>query len=465
VSPAVAGDAAVAGLGLGEPPQDRGAEQAVLGGMLLSKDAVADVVEVLRGTDFYRPQHQVIFEVVQELFGRGEPADPVSVCAELTRRGELTRVGGGPYLHTLIAAVPTAANAGYYAQIVAERAVLRRLVAAGTRIVQLGQDAAAGLGGEVTELVDRAQAEIYQVTGDRAASDLVAVPALLGAAMQELESIQGRGDEPAGIGTGLTDLDGILHGLRPGQLVVVAGRPAMGKSVLALGIARACALRAGSPAALFSLEMSRSELMLRLLAGEAGVPLELMLAGGMTDTHWARVGGALAQLSGPEACLFIDDSPGLTLTEVRAKARRRGQRGGLGLVVVDYLQLLVSGRRVDNRQQEVAEFSRGLKLLAKDLGVPVVAVSQLNRNSEARQDKRPHLGDLRESGAIEADADVVVLVHRPDAYDADDRPGEADLIVAKNRNGPTGTATVAFLGATVEFRDLATGAGPGGGRW
>jgi replicative DNA helicase len=364
-----------------------------------------------------------------ELYGRGEPADAVTVSAELTRRGEVSRLGGSPYLHTLISTVPTAANAGYYAEIVAERAVLRRLVRAGTRIVQLGYGAAHGRASDVAEVIDRAQAEIYQVTGDRTARDLVQLAGLLGAAPEDLESIQGRGEGLTGVATGLADLDAITHGLRPGQLVVLAGRPAQGKSVLGLGVARACALHAGRTAALFSLEMSTSELTLRLLAAEADVPLEAMQAGRMTDEHWARVGVALERMS--EANLFIDDSPGLTLTEIRAKCRRLKQRHGLALVVVDYLQLL-----------------------ARDLDVPVIAVSQLNRNPEARQDKRPQLGDLRESGAIEADADLVVLVHRPGEYDPTDRLGECDLIVAKHRNGRTGTVSVAFRRTTVEFRDM-----------
>jgi replicative DNA helicase len=421
-----------------QPPQDIAAEQSVLGGMLLSKDAIADVVEVLRPGDFYRPAHQVIYECVLDLYGRGEPADPITVSAELERRGELLRVGGAPYLHTLIATVPTAANAGYYAEIVAGKAVLRRLVEAGTRIVQLGYHGADGA--DVDEVVDRAQAAVYDVTDRRTSEDYVALEDLLQPTMDELEAIETRGLS-FGVPTGFEDLDAVTNGLHPGQMIIIAARPGIGKSTLGLDFARSCSVRHGLTSAIFSLEMSRTEIVMRLLSAEAGIPLADMRTGKMNDDKWAKLARKMSEVS--EAPLFVDDSPNMTMMEIRAKARRLRQRHELRLLVVDYLQLMTSGKRVESRQQEVSEFSRQLKLLAKELEVPVVAISQLNRGPEQRTDKRPMLGDLRESGSLEQDADMVLLIHRPDAFERDDpRAGEADLIIAKHRNGPTATITV-----------------------
>ena len=866
-----------------QPPQDIAAEQAVLGGMLLSKDAIADVVEVLRGNDFYRPAHQAIYETVLDLYGRGEPADPVTVSAELTRTGQLMRVGGAPYLHTLMSSVPTAANAGYYARIVAEQAVLRRLIEAGTRIVQLGYGAASGDGGEIDEVVDRAQAAVYEVTEQRTSEDYVRLEQLLTETMDEIDLISSHGGVSTGVPTGFADLDGLTNGLHPGQMIIIAARPALGKalaldtplptptgwttmgevqvgdallgadgrptivlaatevmrdrpcyevefsdgeiivadaehlwqtttrasrrqlaasrpssyhwtggeldhlrtvaacslaqpdrlvsvtelltdvgagfeaalrgriirdlssagrqlrpatrtvrdrtgratadyefpvpvysrhallagllsraarpraaarrrdhnrpvttreiaasvrcpdrrfnhlveqaaplqlphldlpltpyllgvwlgdghsasarltsadpeiadhlrrlgtvqgrlrelgvlgnkhipvaylrasegqrrdllaglldtdgtvtgtgnvqftstdrrlaadvrelvvslgyrcglserrvagragrsvaytitfttpdevfrlsrkreahlarrgpryatrtagryivavrstasvpvrcvqvdsadhlylagrsmipthnSTLALDLARAAAIKNGESAVIFSLEMSRTEITMRLLSAEAKVPLHHMRSGRMSDEDWARLARRMGEVA--EAPLYIDDSPNLTLMEIRAKARRLKQRHNLRLVVVDYLQLMNSGRRVESRQQEVSEFSRALKLLAKELEVPVVALSQLNRGPEQRTDKKPMLSDLRESGSLEQDADMVILLHREDAYERESpRAGEADLILAKNRNGPTGTVTVAFQGHYSRFVDMQQG--------
>jgi replicative DNA helicase len=418
------------------PPQDIVAEQCVLGGMLLSKDAIADVVEVLRPADFYRPVHQTIYDAVIDLYGKGEPADPVTIAAELTRSGALERVGGGPYLHTLVASVPTAANAGYYAQIVRERAILRRLVEAGTKVVQLGYGAAGGAGGDVDDVVDRAQAAVYEVTEHRIRDDFVAVGSLLMPTLTELEAIQNHDGAVNGVPTGFDDLDALTNGFHPGQLVVIAGRPGQGKSTLSMDVMRCAAIKHDLPSVLFSLEMTKSEITMRFLSAEARVQLTKMRNGHMSDDDWGKMARRMGEVA--EAPIFIDDSPNLTMMEIRAKARRLKQQHGLRLVVVDYLQLMTSPKRVENRQQEVAEMSRSLKLLAKDLDVPVIAVSQLNRGAETRADKRPQLADLRESGAIEQDADIVILLHREDAYDRESpRAGEADLIVAKNRNGPT----------------------------
>ena len=756
------------------PPQDVAAEQSVLGGMLLSKDAIADVVEVLRPNDFYRPAHETIYDTILDLYGRGEPADAVTVAGELTRTGDIGRVGGAPYLHTLLSSVPTAANAGYYARIVAERAILRRLVEAGTRIVQLGY---ATDGGEVDDLVDRAQQAIYDVTERRTSEDYTVLGDVMQPAMDEMEAISSRAGTMTGVPTGFTDLDTLTNGLHPGQLIVVAGRPGLGKalaldtplptptgwttmgqvrpgelllgadgrpvrvvaatevlhgrpcyevefsdgavlvadeqhqwltdtvaslwshdraavrttgelaqtlrcptaeglpnhsvrttaalqlpevalpvppyvlgawladsapagerlatvdddlgmllegedihlgtsgrpqslpgrlhdlgvvgdehvpaiylraseqqrgallaglldagasvtsagdvrlvvpgrrlaegvaelavslghqcvvagepassgpgwtitvhtddevfrlprkqlehkqlaheqpgqrdagrravvavrpvasvpvrcvevdspdhlylagrsmvpthnSTLGLDVARSCSIKHGMTSAIFSLEMSKTEITMRLLSAEARIGLHHMRTGTMSDDDWARLARRMGEVA--DAPLFIDDSPNLSMMEIRAKARRLKQRHDLKLVIIDYLQLMSGNKKAESRQQEVSELSRNLKLLAKELEVPVIAMSQLNRGPEQRTDKKPQLSDLRESGSIEQDADMVILLYREDAFEKESpRAGEADLIVAKHRNGPTQTITVASQLHYSRFVDMA----------
>jgi replicative DNA helicase len=451
---------ATAASGSGEfdrtPPQSIEAEQSVLGAMMLSKDAIADVVEIMRPGDFYRPAHQLVYDAILDLYGRGEPADAVTVVAELTRNGQLLRVGGATYLHTLISLVPTAANAQYYAQIVSERAILRRLVLAGTRIVQMGYETASGstdITGTVDDVVDRAQAEVYEVTERRTSEDYIHIEELLQPTLDEIDKISSTGGIGMGIPTGFHQLDEYTNGLHPGQMITIAGRPGSGKSTLALDIARSSAVKHGKPAVIFSLEMARVEIMMRLFSAEATVSLQNMRSGHMSDQDWTRLARRSSELAG--APLFIDDSPNLTMMEIRAKARRLRQRHDLQLIVIDYLQLMTSGKRVESRQQEVSEFSRAIKLLAKELDVPVVALSQLNRGPEQRTDKKPMLADLRESGSIEQDSDVVLLVHREDMYERESpRAGEADLIIAKHRNGPTATVAVSFQGHYSRFSDM-----------
>ncbi|WP_308295637.1 replicative DNA helicase [Streptomyces odontomachi] len=727
------------------PPQDLEAEQSVLGGMLLSKDAIADVVEVLKGHDFYRPAHETVYQAILDLYAKGEPADPITVAAELTRRGEITRVGGAAYLHSLVQTVPTAANAEYYAEIVHERAVLRRLVEAGTRITQMGYAA----DGDVDEIVNSAQAEIYAVTEQRTNEDYLPLGEIMEGALDEIEAIGSRSGEMTGVPTGFTDFDSLTNGLHPGQMIVIAARPAMGKalaldtplatptgwttmgavevgdqliaadgrptrvvattdvmvgrpcyqltfddgttviadadhqwltdtrasrraargsgphrqqarpavrttkeiaatlrctnladqrlnhsvqnvtpldlpdrelpvppytlgarlgdggsaaesrripqeylrassgqrrallaglldsggtvtgtaiqiavpdqalaedlrelvvslgyrcgaaterrgdagaltsylvtfttaddvfrlaperqthaarrrpgtprptrrfitdvrevdsvpvrcvqvdhpdhlyvateamvpthnSTLALDFARAASIKNDLPSVIFSLEMGRNEIAMRLLSAEARVALHHMRSGTMTDDDWTRLARRMPEVTA--APLYIDDSPNLSMMEIRAKCRRLKQRNDLKLVVIDYLQLMQSGgsRRAESRQQEVSDMSRNLKLLAKELELPVIALSQLNRGPEQRTDKKPMVSDLRESGSIEQDADMVILLHREDAYEKESpRAGEADLIVAKHRNGPTATITVAFQGHYSRFVDMA----------
>ncbi|MBV2364063.1 replicative DNA helicase [Streptomonospora sp. NEAU-YY374] len=613
------------------------AEQSVLGGMLLSKEAITQVVEIVRSADFYRPAHQTIFDAVVDLFSRGEPVDAISVNAELTKRGEITRVGGAPYLHTLTEAIPTAANAGYYARIVADRAVLRRLVEAGTRIAQIGY---AG-DGDVDDLVDHAQAEIFRIAEKRTGEDYLPLSDIMPGALDEIEAISAHDGSLTGVPTGFTDFDALSNGLHPGQMIIIAARPAVGKalaldtplptpegwttmgevavgdrllapdgsptpvvaatevmtgrpcyelrfddgttvvadaehewpvlagdrarrgervelcttarlaawladtggacgpvvaapggpalpaapqpvdtagaaaahragalraaggvataprraavrrvtgarrvpsvpvrcvqidhpdhlylatralipthnSTLALDFARAASIKHQLTSVFFSLEMGRNEIVMRLLSAEARVPLHTMRSGLMTDDDWARLARRMGEVA--SAPLFIDDSPNLSMMEIRAKCRRLKQQHDLKLVIVDYLQLMSSTGRVESRQQEVSEMSRSLKLLAKELEVPVIALSQLNRGPEQRTDKKPQVSDLRESGSIEQDADMVILLYREDVHEKESpRAGEADLIVAKHRNGPTATVTVAFQGHYSRFVDMAPG--------
>ncbi|HQR27777.1 MAG TPA: replicative DNA helicase [Nocardioides sp.] len=383
------------------PPQDMAAEQSVLGAMLLSKDAIAEVAETLRGADFYRPSHEIIHDAIIDLYGRGEPVDPVTVGAELARRGEIERVGGAPYLHTISANVPIAANAGYYAEIVREKAILRRLVEAGTKIVQIGY---AGEG-QVDDVVDQAQAEVYKITDRRISEDYAPLSDIMDGVLDEIEAIGNRDAGLYGVPTGFADLDDLTNGLHAGQMVIVAARPAMGKSTLALDLCRAASIHNNLTSVFFSLEMTRSEITMRLLSAEAKVPLNHIRNGQMTDDDWAKLARKMGEVS--SAPMFIDDSPNMTMMEIRAKARRLKQRHDLRLVIIDYMQLMTSGKKVESRQLEVSEFSRQIKLLAKELEVPIIALSQLNRGPEQRSDKRPMLSDLRESGCVTADTRIM----------------------------------------------------------
>jgi replicative DNA helicase len=435
------------------PPQDLEAEQSVLGGMMLSKDAIADVVEVLQGSDFYRPAHETIFNTVLELTAAGEPADPITVAAALTRSGQLTKVGGPAYLHTLVNAVPTAANAAYYAEIVYEAAVARRLVEAGTRIAASGY----AREGDAEELVERAQEHVYAVARQRGDDSMLPASSGMDGTFDDIEAAGKRKKgELTGVPTGFVDLDSLTLGLQPGQMILIAGRPAMGKSTLGLDAARAASIKHGLTSVFFSLEMSRKELHMRLLSAEGSVALHRIRSGQLDEGEWTRLAKAKARIDA--APLLLDDSPELTAMTIRTKARRLKQRGKLDLVVIDYLQLLQygGGRRPESRQQEVSDISRQLKLMAKELEVPVIALSQLNRGPEQRTDKRPMVSDLRESGSLEQDADVVILLHREDQYEKESpRAGEADLIVGKHRNGPTAIITTAFQGHYSRFVDMA----------
>lgn len=434
-------------------PADIRAEQVVLGAMMWSRDAIGEVAAVLTADDFYRSWHGQLYGTILDLYGRGEPADATATAARLATQPEFGRNGGAGYLHTLLEAVPTAANAGYYATIVAERSQRRTLITAGTRIVQLAQQAPTELT-RPGDLADRASQFLYEAISKRETSDLVPIGQLLTPTIQALEAA-GQTLGLRGLPTGFIDLDRLTGGLRPGQLVVLAGRPAMGKSVLATDITRRLALHAPyRPVAFFSLEMSRDELMTRLTAAETQIPLNVLNTGRLSDEQWTKVAKRYGEIE--NAPLYIDETPHITLAEIRAKSRRIAAREPLALIVVDYLQLMATSGRAESREREVAEISRGLKILAKEIGCPVIAVAQLNRGAETRTDKRPQLSDLRESGAIEADADVVILLYRDDYYNKESpRSGEADFIVAKHRGGPMNTVTVAAQLQVSRFVDMA----------
>lgn len=434
-------------------PHNNDAEQGVLGGMMLSKDVIADVVEVLRTEDFYLPAHQIIYETILALYGEGGDADPVLVHGRLDRNGDLERVGGAGYLHTLVQKVPTAANASYYADLVAEKAVLRRLVDAGTNIARLGYEG--GEGAEIEAIVDRAQQEVFDVGQRKTAEDYSVLKDMLDPVINELDQLSIHGGLASGVPTGFTDLDNMTNGLHGGQMVIIAARPGVGKSTLALDIMRAASIKNGITSVLFSLEMSKSEVVQRLLSAEASIRLSDMRGGKMSQEDWDKLTRRLGAID--DAPLFIDDSPNLTMMEIRSKARRLKQKHNLGLIVVDYLQLMSSGKKVESRQQEVSEFSRQLKLLAKECDVPLIAISQLNRGPENRVDKRPQVADLRESGSLEQDADMVMLLYRPDATDPNEpNASSCEIILAKHRGGPVGSVEVVAQLQYSRFSNMGT---------
>ena len=430
-------------------PNDLLAEQCTLGGMLLSQEAIAEVFDAVRGPDFYAPKHEIIYDAILELYSKGEPTDVITVTDQLTKNGDLVKAGGADYLHTLTSIVPTAANAAFYADIVQEKATLRRLVEVGTNIAQMGYKAE----GDIIDLVNQAESDLYGVSKQGSGEDYVPLFDSIEDAVKQMEIAQKRGGEMVGVPTGFAELDDMTHGLHPGQLIILAARPAVGKSTLALDIARTAAIKHNKPVIFFSLEMGRAEIAMRLLSAESRIYLQNMRKGSLSDNDWSRIASVRGEIN--SAPLYIDDSPNMTLVEIRAKCRRLAKRVGLEMIVIDYIQLMTSGKKVESRQQEVSEFSRALKLLAKELGVPVIAISQLNRNSEKSENKKPELSHLRESGSLEQDADVVVLLHREDIGNKEHaRAGEADLIVAKQRNGPTGTVVVNFLGQFSKFEDM-----------
>ena len=435
-------------------PHNLQAEESLLGAMLLSRDAIATAVEICSADDFYRPIHGHVFEAVCALYAKGEGVDPVTVADELSRAGLLDTVGGLATLLSLQVNTPATSNAGRYAKIVEEHALLRRLIGVAGEIAELGY----GVPDDVEQAVDRAESLVFEVAQRRVTVSMAPLHDLLSAALDRLGELYERDEAITGIPTGFTDLDEQLAGLQKSNLLIIGARPAMGKTSFALNMAAHAAMEARQPVLFFSLEMSHSEITSRLLCAEARVDATRMRNGKLQESDWGKISHAIGRLG--EAPLYIDDNPNITIMDIRAKARRLKSKldGNLGLIVIDYLHLMTGRQSAESRQVEVSEISRGLKILARELECPVVALSQLSRNLEMRADKRPILADLRESGSLEQDADVVMFLYRDEVYNNDTSDkGVAEVIVSKHRNGPTGYVRLAFLDHYTRFANMARG--------
>ena len=430
-------------------PHNTEAEEAALGSLLLDPDAIFKVASFLEPGDFYREKNGWIYDAVRELHNRREPADFVTLCDELERRGQLEEVGGAAYITFLINAVPTAIHAEYYARIVERTAILRRLISAAGQIAAIAYEDAE----DVDEVVDRAEQVLFGVSQRRIARDLVPIKQIIGTYYDRIDYLYQHRGELIGIPTGFPLLDKLLGGLQPSDLIIVAGRPSMGKTSLALSIAQNAARKFNQRVAFFSLEMSSEQVVQRLVSAETGIDSQRLRLGDLRDDEWPLFVEATGILS--EVPIFVDDTPSISALQMRTKARRLHAEHGLDLVIVDYLQLMRGDTRAENRVQEISAISRALKGLARELSVPVVAVSQLSRAVEARRDHLPILSDLRESGSIEQDADVVMFIYREEIYDSDtERKNIADIIVAKHRNGPTGKIPLFFQKELAQFHEL-----------
>jgi replicative DNA helicase len=435
------------------PPHNLQAEESVLGAVLLSRDAMGSVSEKgLRPEHFYKPGHQHIFDAVSALYRSGHPVDTITVADELRRAGLLEQVGGAEALHALQNATPAISNAGHYARIVQDTALLRSLIHVAGDIAEI----AYAEPDDVIKAVDEAESRVFKIADERVVDTTMEIGELLQGAMDRLEATFERGDTITGTATGYHDLDELLSGLQPATLNIVGARPAMGKTSFGLGMATHIAQTTARPVLVFSLEMGHAELTQRILSSEAKVDSTKLRTGRLNESDWAKIGRAIGRLEIP---LFLDDNPRVTVMEIRAKARRlKARHGGLALIVIDYLQLMSAGGNPENRQLEVSDISRNLKILARELDVPIVALSQLSRNLESRGDKRPMLSDLRESGSLEQDADVVMFLYRDEVYNAESADkGSAEVIVAKHRSGPIGTKRLVFLAQYTRFDNAAKG--------
>jgi replicative DNA helicase len=432
------------------PPQNLDAEQSVLGSMLIDKDAVTKAVEVLKPQDFYRDANGHVFEAMIVLFERNEAIDLITLTEELKQMGLLEQVGGIAYVAGLANSVPTAANVEHYAKIVEEKSLLRNLINVSTRIAQMGYEAEE----EIDSLIDRAEKMIFEFTQRKTHSGVVPLKTVLMQTFERIEYLYQTKGGITGVPSGYGELDRLTSGFQPSDLIIVAARPSMGKTALCLNIAQFASVRKKLPVIVFSLEMSREQLVTRMLCGEAMVDQQKIRTGQLSDEDWQKLTRAASPLS--QAPLFIDDTPGISVIEMRAKCRRLKAEKGLSMVVIDYLQLMQGGRKPENRQQEISEISRSLKSLARELQVPVIALSQLSRAVEQRQDKRPMMSDLRESGSLEQDADLVMFIYRDEYYNKEesDKKGIAEVIIAKQRNGPVGTTELGFFKEYTRFVNL-----------
>ncbi|MDI6776993.1 MAG: replicative DNA helicase [Syntrophales bacterium] len=434
------------------PPQNIEAEQSILGGILLENQSLNTVLEVVNSSDFYSESHRRIFAAILELADKGEPSDLITLSNILKEKKQLDIVGGMAYLASLVDNVPSAANIAHYAKIVKEKAILRRLIGTATDILSKSYDT----GADVDNVLDEAEHAIFEISENKIRPAFFPIKDLIKDSFKTIERLFERKELVTGIPTGFEKVDELTSGLQKSDLIIIAGRPSMGKTALALNIARHAAVEAGIPVAVFSLEMAREQLAIRLLSSEARVDSLRIRRGFLGETDWPKLTTAAGRLS--EAPVFIDDTPAMMVLEMKAKARRLTAEAGLGLIILDYLQLMRSGTNKDSREQEISEISRSLKALAKELNVPVVAISQLNRRVEDRPNRRPQMADLRESGAIEQDADLIAFIYRDEVYNrSEDNPekGMAEIIIGKQRNGPTGVVKLAFLEKYTRFENLA----------
>ncbi|OIP93200.1 MAG: replicative DNA helicase [Syntrophaceae bacterium CG2_30_49_12] len=434
------------------PPQNIEAEQSIIGGILLDNQYLNAVLEVLEGGDFYSESHRRIFAAILELDNKGEPSDLITLSNALKEKNQLDHVGGLAYLTSLVDNVPSAANIAYYAKIVKEKAILRRLIGTATDILKKSYDT----GADINSVLDESEHAIFEISEKKIRPAFFSIKDLIKDSFKTIESLYERKEFVTGVPTGFEKIDDMTSGLQNSELIIIAGRPSMGKTALALDIARHAALEVGIPVALFSLEMAKEQLAIRLLSSEAKVDSQRIRRGFLGETDWPKLTTAAGRLS--EAPIFIDDTPAIMALEMKAKARRLMAEAGLGLIILDYLQLMRSGANKDSREQEISEISRSLKSLAKELRVPVVALSQLNRRVEDRTNRRPQMADLRESGAIEQDADLIAFIYRDEVYNrSEDNPekGIAEIIIGKQRNGPTGIVKLTFLEKYTRFENLA----------
>ncbi len=433
------------------PPHNLDAEQAVLGSLLLDRDVIAQVLEILSPVDFYREPHATIFSAIADLLERGEPVDIVTVVDSLRNQGKLETVGGSSYIASLASVVPTASNALYYSRIVEQKSVLRRLIEAGTRIASLGYDTDTPL----EELIDQSEKLVFTIAQRRLSTDFVEIKGLVTEVYARIDNLFHNKRLTTGVRTGFEALDRMTAGFQSSDMVIVAARPSVGKTSFCLNMAEHVALREKLPVAIFSLEMSKEQLVQRMICSQARVDAQKVRTGFLSNEDMERLSNSVPELY--RAPIYIDDTPGITLMEIRVKVRRLKMERGLGIVVVDYLQLMSNRTRAENRVQEISEMTRGLKNLARELQVPIVVISQLSREVEKREGKKPQLSDLRESGSIEQDADTVLMLFREDLYkqrESGEQTGSTDIIIAKQRNGPIGTVKLKFIKEYTRFENL-----------
>jgi replicative DNA helicase len=433
------------------PPQSMEAEVSVLGAMLLDNSVIPDIIKIIDPKAFYSTAHRIIYQSIVELYDEKKSADLIILAEALRLKGSLEQAGGPDYLATLVDSVPSTANATHYANIVKNKGLMRRLIGATNKIMSEAYDPTE----DPEVILDKAEQTIFTVCEEKISQDVVPISEVLKSTMYDIDNLQDRKGRLTGLPTGFYDIDDMTSGLQKSQFVIVAGRPSMGKSSFAMNIAEHVAVDENVPVAFFSLEVSKDQLAQNMLCSHARIDAHKMRRGYLAESEWPNLSLALGKLS--EAPIYIDDTPGISVLELRAKARRLKARSDIGLLVVDYLQLM-AGPPTESRQQEISAISRSLKALARELQIPLIALSQLSRATEAREAHRPRMSDLRESGAIEQEADVIFMLYREEYYDPEKNPGVAEIIIAKQRNGPTGTVNLAFLSNYMHFEPLAMGA-------